>query len=141
MKLNRFAYTPKGTYGRLYLEGLDHPLYTVEQVWDDNTPNKSCIPIGIYELANYNSPTRGKVLLLSNNVALASGAANGKARTYIEIHPANWAHELRGCIAPGMHLNDSWGVASSRKAMDLVLKHFNHGEYLEIVNATHGGTV
>lgn len=26
-------------------------------------------------------------------------------REYIEIHPANWAYQLKGCVAPGMTSN------------------------------------
>ena len=53
--------------------------------------------------------------------------AVGVGRFLILIHPANWADELQGCIAPGLHLDympsgsrrglEAIGVSNSRQAM------------------------
>jgi hypothetical protein len=44
------------------------------------------------------------------------------SRATILIHPANWAAELRGCIAPGLHRakqqNGRWFVSRSRDAIN-----------------------
>lgn len=46
------------------------------------------------------------------------------ARSACLIHPANWAFELRGCIAPGTRTQidptRGYMVAESRKAMKLI---------------------
>lgn len=144
-KLERNAYTKMGTFGILKIPGHDD-IYTVEQVWLNNTPNMSCIPIGDYFLTKYFSPSRTMdVVLLSNDHLLGLGNANLVPRKYIEIHPANWAKELRGCIGPGLDINSSWGVSDSRKAMDVIMTTLENslinGESvkLRITNDTSGG--
>ena len=49
------------------------------------------IPEGMYPISLYDSPKfKRQVILLD--------VPNHK---YIEVHPADWSHELRGCFAPG----------------------------------------
>ena len=48
VKLERFAYTPMGTFGRLKVG--DFEFFTVERPWVDNEPFKSCVLEGEYEL-------------------------------------------------------------------------------------------
>ena len=52
--LERFAYSPMGTFGVLTVD--DFECYTVERPWLDNKPRESCIPEGVYrlELGMYN---------------------------------------------------------------------------------------
>jgi hypothetical protein len=65
--------------------------YTIELPWEDNLPQRSCIPEGRYELKKRYSTRFGQHLLL----------VNVKDQELILIHPANDAlKELRGCIAP-----------------------------------------
>jgi hypothetical protein len=45
LTLIRFAYTADGTLGRL------GPFCTLEEEWQDNRPNVSCIPTGTYRCA------------------------------------------------------------------------------------------
>ncbi len=120
--LERYAYTPKGTFGVLTIPGVGE-FQTIEQDWENNKPYHSCIPCGDYELSIYRSPTRGnkEVILLDNPSLLATGEANGKPRTYIEIHPGNWMKNVKGCIAPGEALGDSWNVTSSSASMEIIL--------------------
>jgi hypothetical protein len=137
--LSRYAYTPKGTFGRLTVPGLP-TIYTVEQIWKNNKPSESCIPIGEYVLSKYFSPARSKdVILLSNEYLLALGDANHTPRAYIEIHPGNWARDLRGCIAPGTTLNDTWGVSNSKVAMSKLMEQLEYDTRLVIENTTEGG--
>ena len=53
---------------------------------------KSAIPTGRYRITIYQSPRRGDTCILLNAVEGFSG---------VEIHAANHAEELRGCIAVG----------------------------------------
>ena len=50
------------------------------------------IPIGIYDFELYNSPKNKRIVPLLKDVP---------NRGMIEIHPANYPHELEGCIAVG----------------------------------------
>ena len=68
-------------------------LYTIERPWRDNERSISCIPAGTYWLAITRSRRFGRPLPLVHDVAERSG---------IRIHPANYAHELEGCIALGL---------------------------------------
>lgn len=68
---------------------------------------KSAIPTGRYRLTIYQSPRRGDTCILLNHVAAFSG---------VEIHAANHAEELLGCIAPGT-VRTLDGVGNSRIAL------------------------
>ena len=79
---------------------------TVERPWKDNKPYVSCIPTGTYKAFKGVSEKNGNVIELKDV----------PGRTNIQFHIANWAHELNGCIAPGMgRLKD--GVKDSAVAM------------------------
>lgn len=105
--LERFAYTPEmGTFGKLTFR--DFTCYTLEPSWRGNAPGISCIPEGVYSASRYNSPSRGPVWQL-NQVP---------GRSYIQIHPANIADELEGCIALGSDLGYvrwEWAVLNSQR--------------------------
>lgn len=52
------------------------------------------IPVGIYNAKIYVSPKRNQNVILLENVP---------GRSFIEMHIANWASQLEGCIAPGSY--------------------------------------
>lgn len=84
------TYHADGTNGKLYTNG-SFQCYTIELPWEDNLPQRSCIPEGRYELKKRYSTRFGQHLLVENV----------KGRELILLHPANDAlKELRGCIAP-----------------------------------------
>ena len=92
--------TPKGT----------RICWTLERPWMDNAVGQSCIPSGTYEVTETMSHRFAKLLYEVHDVP---------ERTGIRIHPANWHHELSGCIAPGMdwgYLSDELAVVRSRDA-------------------------
>lgn len=93
----RTAYSADATCGSMPLNG--EVLYSIEQPWDDNAPDHSCVPEGTYDLIPYMSPTHGATWYLSNP-ALGVGG-QGETRSYCELHSANWATQLEGCIAYG----------------------------------------
>ena len=113
-RLERFADTPMGVFGRLTV-GTSW-WYTVERPWLDNQPMVSCIPAGVYvmvlDIHNPGQPQAYQVYELQ-------GVPNRKE---IQIHRANVADELHGCIAPGKvlgcPLNDqrTWGIGKSADA-------------------------
>ena len=58
--VERFAYTPMGTFGKMRYKGFE--CFTVELPWENNAPYISCIPTGIYPITyvkfyakNYNT--------------------------------------------------------------------------------------
>jgi len=128
--LKRFYYSPfnnenhplTGTFGTIQLpDGLQ--IFTCERPWIGNQPFKSCIPPGVYKLRKRRSGvverTSGGEFTQGWEVTDVPGG-----RTFIMIHPANWPHELAGCIAPGLDfglVRDSLAVQSSRDAFILLM--------------------
>jgi hypothetical protein len=116
IKLDRMGSTPWGTFGTLRLaDGTAFP--TIERGWEYNAPGKSCIPAGEYLLELRASP----IVARSSGQAFRSGweVTGVPGRDLIMIHPANWADELKGCIAPGRAhavINGKPGVSASRAA-------------------------
>lgn len=88
MKLERFAYLPYGTLGQI--EELE--IYTLELPWRMNRVSVSCIPEGIYQVK---PDEEGRYTGYPE-------VQNVPGRTEIIIHAANHAHQLEGCIAPGL---------------------------------------
>lgn len=116
--LIRFAYTPKGTFGWLSVDG-GAPLYTVERPWMQNQSNISCIPCGTYRL--------------KLGMFYAGDGVGGKrdypayeildvpGRDLIKIHIANRYQQVNGCVAPGFELGVyglDWAVLNSHLAFD-----------------------
>lgn len=106
------------TEGMLYVPGRTDPFYTMELPWNDNEPDNSCVPYASFGLIPYfsmkhsrwtwclHNPTVG-VWAFPLDSAPAGLEQYGKppavvGRTCCEIHPANQAWQLEGCIAPGM---------------------------------------
>ena len=107
--LERFAYSPMGTFGRLTV-GEDFQCFSVEQPWRDNQPRISCIPEGTYPLVR-------SAFYRGENDTWEVAAVDGRSR--ILIHKANRAAELMGCIAPGRSLGvilGEWAVVQSAAA-------------------------
>ena len=85
---------------------------------------KSCVPEGLYKLERHNSEAHPMTWALVNpdlDVTHWPLPHGQYSRSLVLIHVANFASELRGCIAPGgTRVKDdhgTWMVTSSRKAM------------------------
>lgn len=86
-------------------------FFTIEQPWDDNIAFRSCIPPGLYTGEPHNTAEHPNTYAWVNpdlNVfhELPPNPPAG-ARFACLIHPANWAFQLEGCMAPGNALIDS----------------------------------
>lgn len=101
-RLVREPSTDHGTLGRLVCgEGEGAlVLHTMEPPWRDNRPNRSCIPVGSYEVAPHRSHRYGACYLVSGVVG----------RSHILVHAGNvggdrerglHTHTL-GCLLPGL---------------------------------------
>lgn len=90
--------------------------YTIEKRWLNNQNHLSCIPIGKYKVTKFLSPSK-HTALTGHNVFLLNDVPG---RTMIEIHVANFASELLGCIAVGLDANEK-GVGRSALALKKLL--------------------
>lgn len=88
--LTRNESGPDGTFGRIATDNM-FQASTLELPWANNKPNESCIPAGVYLCAMTDSPKYGKVYEIKGV----------PGRTHILVHPANWSHQLQGCLAIG----------------------------------------
>lgn len=100
-RLLRDPSTEQGTLGLLVC-GDDGALtlHTIEPPWRDNRPNRSCIPVGAYEVVPHRSPRYGACYLV----------ADVPGRSHILVHAGNvggdrdlgfHTHTL-GCLLPGL---------------------------------------
>lgn len=97
------------------IEAFGKKLHTMERPWVPSTQSVagtkgvSCVAPGRYRLERHDSEAHPNVVALVN-AALdvyhweeqVPVARRGMARTVVLIHAANYADELRGCIAPGL---------------------------------------
>ena len=88
IKIERW-YRNNCTVGILSIDAFQ--CFTLELPDHQNEPYISCIPAGEYEYRYRDSPTNGHCLELQD-------VPN---RTYIQIHSANFTHQIQGCIAVG----------------------------------------
>ena len=130
LELVRFAYLTKCTLGVLTIPDAG-PIMTIERPWIPNELgpggklSASCVPDGCYRLQPYDSPKHGKTWCLVNpglGVHFDKRPLEYCGRTMIQIHVANRAEELEGCIAPGMKFGDVGGhsVYESGLAMGVI---------------------
>jgi len=118
--LDRFAYSPMGTFGRLSIG--DFQCFTVERPWQNNKPSVSCIPEGIYPLKLRESP----VVQRTSGGAYRQGweVTHVPNRSMIMLHVGNTMTDVEGCIAVGAALGwvaGRWAVTDSRKTFSLLM--------------------
>lgn len=110
VRLERFAWTPFGVFGRLAVNGFS--CFTVERPWQDNRAGVSCIPEGTYSL---------HLGYFHKGNYPAYELLDVPGRSEIKIHIGNTMDDLSGCIAPGMRLGfvkEKWAVTSSATALE-----------------------
>lgn len=99
LTLTRTQLNANCTLGQIVLDD-GTILYSLELPWKDNQKNISCVPPGVYKLIPYTSPKHDSTWYLENEELGVGGA--GSERSFCEIHSANWASQLEGCIALGL---------------------------------------
>ncbi len=117
MIIERFAYSPMGTFGRLTIG--DFQCFTVERPWLDNQASVSCVPEGDYILEPHSTDQYPDTYALVGETVSHYPEVR-KARSAILFHSGNTMADLKGCIAPGLRLGwvaDRWAVLDSRAAM------------------------
>ena len=112
LRLERFIHSLAGVIGRIRLG--DFWIFTLEPRWLSNQPNRSCIPLGNYEIKRHIRPSGQPSILL----------LDVPRRTEILFHPGNTLRDTQGCILPGMDYEVTSEIArvfSSAEAMDDLL--------------------
>lgn len=125
--LIRNTFSKESTIGELFLNG-ERICDTLENPWQDNQRNISCIPEGVYPVRlrlPRESGTRDYIHLLVKDV---------KDRDYILIHIGNTAKDTSGCILVGLGTEQDV-VHNSTLAMDLLIKEILHlgGENINLI--------
>lgn len=109
--------------------------HTMERPWVPSTKGGvggekgvSCVPPGRYKLVRHSSEAYSNVFALAASTLdvyhwpwEVPKSKREAARTAVLIHAANYASELRGCIAPGKErkkTGSEWGVFRSRDAVN-----------------------
>ena len=131
--LIRIKREDKQTLGRLILFDVLDKIFeccTLELPYLENETNISCIPIGVYELEVYDSPSKGIVYLFRNTID----------RNYVEIHVGNRYDQIEGCVLIGSDYfdlnNDGYkDVVDSRSTLNKLLQSTNREKIiLTIIN-------
>jgi len=133
IEIERFAYTPMGTFGRLKANGFES--FTIEEVWNNNQPKISCIQTGVYVIKRGQFPKHGETFQVMNV----------PGRSAILFHVANTILDIEGCIGPGERLgmvNNNWAVLDSKSAYTRFMRFLDdtNEAKLRIYNY-QGGTV
>ena len=125
--LQRDAFQPDHTYGKLYSPNGEFLCDTLERPWLDNQYGVSCIPEGSYPVAPYDSPSKGDVWLLGNT----------QPRSMIEIHPSNFVRQLEGCIAVGIRgkIGADYAVLNSKDTFATLKETLPDSFILKIINS------
>lgn len=122
------------TLGLLLVPDASLTLCTIERPWIPSTTCRggakyiSCVPPGRYQLVRHDTVKKPRTWALVNpdlDVLHNEGDDHDPDpdRTDCLLHVANFAHQLEGCIAPGLSHVISNGlhmVTSSTRAMDLL---------------------
>lgn len=102
--LDRFAYLPEATLGRLQIE--DQVLWIAERSWRGNKKEISCIPTGTYTCKQYSSKRFGETYEV----------CDVPDRTYILFHVGNFPEkDSLGCLLVGSSLMKGQPAVSSSK--------------------------
>ena len=97
--LRRQHESDQGTLGVLSGPGLS-PTWIMEPPWRGNRRNRSCVPVGLYEVVPHLSPRHRRCLLVTQV----------PGRSHILFHAGNlggdvelgWHTHTQGCLLPGL---------------------------------------
>ena len=114
------------TFGVMFTDDGTKECETIEKPWDNNAPGTSCIPAGSYTARLRYSPHHGFAVF---------GLVDVPNRSDIEIHAANLASQLLGCIALGEsrgQINGVDAVMASQHAVDTFMAARGCAEYRDL---------
>lgn len=126
--VQRFAYTPHGTFGRVLLPS-GREVVTIEDPPNGNRTGASCIPEGIYDCVPSRFNKGGYPAFMVTDVP---------GRSLIKGHVANTTHDVRGCIGFALALSfmrGRWAVSSSRQGFARFMAEYGGRDFeLEITS-------
>jgi len=112
IELMRVSYSAHGTFGVLLSDGIPMCV-TLEDPWNDNRKNVSCIPTGNYECIPHNGHRYKDTWILKGV----------PRRTAILFHVGNTQKDTEGCILVGQRfgtLDDQPAILGSKAAMSML---------------------
>jgi hypothetical protein len=125
LTLKRFANWGGGGMVGRWQAGPSWECWSLEAPWRDNQRHISCVPPGLYELVRHSGQKYKQTWALQNHeIGVGVDPQEDLTRYWCVLHGANWAHELGGCIAPGLSMVLEGGapsVRSSRAALAHIL--------------------
>lgn len=132
--LTRKVFTEEATFGEIRIgddiwysledhdRGLDDTM-SLDQIASLKEYGKTCIPYGTYKVVITQSARFTK---MKRKPVFTPQLLNVKGFDGIRIHPANFASQLEGCIAPGLKFDEVLGMMkNSRDAYNEILSHIN----------------
>ena len=90
LTLKRVARDDYGTFGVLIRNNTPFAV-TCEDLWRENSPNISCIPVGMYRCVRVQSPKFGSTFEITGV----------EGRTHILFHKGNTEDDTHGCVLIG----------------------------------------
>lgn len=126
LNLGRNLYSPQqGTFGWLKLPVVDWECAILEEIWKNNEPFVSCIPVGTYKLrrATHRIGTPDP-----NDDYPCWQLVDVPDRTAINMHILNTIKGTEGCIGMGDRhgvVERNWAVLNSRKTFTQFMEHMN----------------
>lgn len=129
LKVERQEHSHDSTISTVYFDG-DFVCYMLERAWAGNAPFVSCIDVGVYQLVQHKYKGRVDTFALVGN-GVTHYEEPGSVRYLILIHPANYPHELNGCLAPGLEKGVD-RVKDSKLALNKLLDIININNLTEI---------
>lgn len=100
--------------GKLFIDGVQQ-CFTLERPYND--PDHRPIPEGEYPIR-----MRDSAFWSQHGYKQVPGIFDVPGRTDIEIHPANWARELKGCMAVGQAIDGDTLLYSRAAFAALLIK-------------------
>jgi hypothetical protein len=110
--LTRTLMDKRGTMGRLTGPNIVEPIYTLEEPWQGNQRQISCIPVGTY-LCMPHGWEKGS----TKHFKQVWEVTGVKDRTAILIHAGNTLKDTEGCILVGFDAGQ-FSVGRSRPAIE-----------------------
>lgn len=115
--------------------------YIMENPWQDNARNVSCIPEGTYTLGKRQSPMVERTSRGAFSIGWEVQGVPG--RDFIMIHPGNYVRNTDGCLLPGLDISftqdEGLMVTSSQIAFKELMERLKQQESWQIIIKTKEG--
>lgn len=124
--LRRISSGEEGTFGELFDEDTGIRQAVTCERPDNGNQKMGCVPLGEYQVTQFDSPSKGRVFLLHDV----------PGRAMIEIHKGNTIDDTEGCILVGAsfgEVNNKKAVIGSRAKLEQLLDRYPGPLTLKII--------